>query len=57
MSKENTMSYEDRKLVSYRFGDVPRDEREVRFVDFADTPLPDWAVDVQPYEEDVQDEC
>jgi hypothetical protein len=51
------MSYEDRELVSYRFGDVPRDEREVRFVDFADTPLPDWAVDVQPYEEDVQDEC
>jgi hypothetical protein len=51
------MSYEDRELVSYRHADSAGDERDVRFVDLADTPLPDWAVDVEPYEEDVQDEC
>jgi hypothetical protein len=54
------MSYEDRELVSYRHSGGncdPHDKRDVRFVQYADDPLPEWAVDVTPYEEVLQDEC
>jgi hypothetical protein len=50
------MPYKEPNLVSYRHANSAADDRDVRFIDLADTPLPEWAIDVKPYEEDVQDE-
>lgn len=47
---------DERALVSYRHENDNDDE--ARFVQYADDPVPVWAVDVQPYEEELLvDEC
>ena len=46
----------DDKLVSYRHKDQTEDDH-ARFVQYEKDKLPDWAADVQPYEEELIDEC
>jgi len=49
--------FDDRELVSYRHAasNAPADE-DIRYIQYADAPLPEWAVDVEPYEEKLVDE-